>query len=96
MVICDGLDVNNWTWILFSKIFFSFSARYHRAENSLKTSIVKTIQTDWWHHLPVFSYNEPGIGWRGGWGAVGCKLTPLDGYMAVCPVLTMEVYGIAK
>ena len=26
---------------------------------------------------------------------IGCRLPPLDGYMAVCLVLTIEVYGIS-
>ena len=67
------------------------------------TSIVKTRQGNWWHHLPAYSRSEQGIApstggvpcWRG-WGSVSTHAL-LDAdfhhYMAVCLVLTIDVYG---
>ena len=59
-------------------------------------SIVKTRQTDWWHHLPAISCNERGIGCEVQYISLNlCKLAPLDGIVAVCLVLTIEVYAPA-
>ena len=58
-----------------------------------------------WHHLLAISCIERGIGLAGveyhnGAGVVlyiylvGCKIQPVDGHVAVCLVLTLDVYGI--
>ena len=70
-----------------------------------KTSIVKTRQAKQWHHLLTYSCSKfdiaPGGGqvpyWRGEQYIclVGCRLPRLDGYVALCLVLTIEVYGTA-
>ena len=62
-----------------------------------KASIVKSRQANQWHHLPAYSCTKRGIA-RGGGGVqntclVGCRLPPLDGSMAVCLVLTIELYA---
>ena len=60
-------------------------------------SIAKTRQTNLWHHLLAISCSDQGIGLKGGGVQytclVGCRLPPLDGYVSVCLVLTIEVYG---
>ena len=79
--------------------------RFHRhlgeivGYEHLRLDIVKTIQTDWWHHLPVICCHE----WHGlrGRGVqyislFGCKLPQLDGYVAVCQVLTIKVYNYKR
>ena len=69
------------------------------------TYIVKTRQANWWHHLTANSCSKQGIapakvGCHIGGGRVqyiclvGCRLPPLDDYVAVCLVLTIDFYGI--
>ena len=62
-----------------------------------KTSIVKTRQIERWNHLPAISRSEEGIGLGGGGVQyiflIGCRLSPLDGYVSVCLVLTIVVFG---
>ena len=70
----------------------------------MRTSFAKTRQANRWHHLPAYSCSKQGIApggggvprWRG-WGQhtylVGCRLPPLDGYMAVYLYLTIAVYA---
>ena len=57
------------------------------------------LEPDWWHNL--LSYNKQGIGLGGVQNIchIGCKLQPdqwVDGYVAVCLVLTSEVYALTK
>jgi len=67
-------------------------------------------QANRWHHLPAYSRSKWGMS-RGGGGCqiggggyskhaltclVGCRITPLGGYVIVCLVLTKEVYSINK
>ena len=57
-------------------------------------------------YWPILTANEAlrleGVGYHIGGGAmqyiclVGCRLTPLGGYVAVCLVLTIDVYAITK
>ena len=69
-----------------------------------KTYIVKIWQTNRMHHLPAISCSEQGSGLGGGGYHIGgggvqficlveCRLPPLDGYVSVCLVLTIEVYA---
>ena len=70
-----------------------------------QTYIVKTRQTDRCHHLQAISCNERviwlGVGavpyWRGEGGQyiclVGCQIQPVDGHVAVCLVLTLDVHA---
>ena len=56
-----------------------------------------------WYHLLAISCNEWGIAFGGGGVpnkrggcctcSVGCKIQPVDGYVAVCLVLTIDIYG---
>ena len=66
--------------------------------------MVKTTHTKRWHHLPAYSRCEQGIAPGGGgvlcWRGLGTvnmprwmQISTLDGYLAVCLVLTIEVYG---
>ena len=61
------------------------------------TSIVKTTQANWWHHLPANSCSKWGKAPGGGvvqyTCLVGCRLPPLDCCVSVCLVLTIDVYG---
>ena len=57
-----------------------------------QTSIVKTTQANCWHLLPANSCSKRGIA-HGGGGSVLVGFPPLDGYVAVCLVLTIDVYG---
>ena len=60
-------------------------------------SIVKSRQANQCHHLPAYSCTKRGIAPGGcvvqNTCLVGCRLPPLDGSMAVCLVLTIELYA---
>ena len=68
----------------------------------------KTRQADFSGTIywPILTANEAwcleGVGYHIGGGVVqykcfvGCRLPPLDGYVAVCLVLTIDVYAITK
>ena len=79
---------------------FKCSIKIHAATYLVQTSIVKTRQTNWQHHLPAYSCSKQGIspGWSGIQYTclVGCRLPPLDGYVAVCLVLTIDVYDCRR